>query len=97
MLRWIVIRDLEGFVKKGKTYWQENLRLIIICLIIWFVVSFGFGLLLVEPLNEIRLGGYKLGFWFAQQGSIYTFVALVFWYSYMMNKLDKKFDVQERK
>jgi putative solute:sodium symporter small subunit len=84
-------------VKKEKTYWQENLRLILICLIIWFVVSFGFGLLLVEPLNEIRLGGYKLGFWFAQQGSIYTFVVLVFWYSYKMNKLDKKFDVQEKK
>ena len=84
-------------MKKEKTYWQENLRLILICLAIWFVVSFGFGLLLVDPLNEFRLGGYKLGFWFAQQGSIYTFVALVFWYSYKMNKLDKKFDVKEEK
>ena len=82
------------------SYWQENLRLIFICLVIWFVVSFGFGLLLVEPLNEIRLsaiglGGYKLGFWFAQQGSIYTFVVLIFWYSYQMNKLDKKYHVEE--
>lgn len=76
-------------------YWRENLRLIFICLVIWFVVSFGFGLLLVEPLNEIRLGGYKLGFWFAQQGSIYTFVGLVFWYSYKMNQLDKKYKVEE--
>jgi putative solute:sodium symporter small subunit len=59
------------------------------------VVSFGFGLLLVEPLNEIRLGGYKLGFWFAQQGSIYTFVALIFWYTATMNKLDKKYHVEE--
>ena len=73
-----------------KSYWQENLRLIFICLIIWFIVSFGFGILLVEPLNTIRLGGYKLGFWFAQQGSIYTFMLLIFWYSSQMNKLDKK-------
>jgi len=78
-----------------KTYWQENLRLIMICLAIWFVVSFGFGLLLVEPLNAFRLGGYKLGFWFAQQGSIYTFVGLIFWYSKKMNALDKKHHVEE--
>jgi len=78
-----------------KTYWSENLRLIFICLAIWFVVSYGFGLLLVEPLNAIRLGGYKLGFWFAQQGSIYTFVALIFWYSAKMNQLDKKYNVEE--
>ncbi|MFT5757786.1 MAG: putative solute:sodium symporter small subunit [Alteromonadaceae bacterium] len=78
-----------------QSYWSENLRLIFICLAIWFVVSFGFGLLLVEPLNAIRLGGYKLGFWFAQQGSIYTFVALVFWYTKKMNDLDKKYNVEE--
>jgi putative solute:sodium symporter small subunit len=77
------------------TYWSENLRLILLCLAIWFVVSFGFGLLLVEPLNAIRLGGYKLGFWFAQQGSIYTFVGLVFWYTKKMNELDQKYDVEE--
>ncbi|XPF96421.1 DUF4212 domain-containing protein [Colwellia sp. RE-S-Sl-9] len=77
------------------TYWQENLRLIFISLVIWFVVSFGLGILLVEQLNEFRLGGYKLGFWFAQQGSIYTFVALVFWYSSKMNALDKKYKVEE--
>ncbi|OUS24455.1 hypothetical protein A9Q98_13640 [Thalassotalea sp. 42_200_T64] len=82
-------------MESNQSYWQENLRLILICLVIWFVVSFGFGLLLVEPLNEIRIGGYKLGFWFAQQGSIYTFVGLVFWYSSKMNKLDKKYDVEE--
>lgn len=78
-----------------KTYWGENLRLIFICLTIWFVVSYGFGLLLVEPLNAIRLGGYKLGFWFAQQGSIYTFVGLIFWYGAKMNQLDKKYNVEE--
>ncbi len=77
------------------TYWSENLRLILLCLAIWFVVSFGFGLLLVEPLNAIRLGGYKLGFWFAQQGSIYTFVGLVFWYTKKMNELDQKYDEEE--
>ena len=64
-------------------------------LVIWFVVSFGFGILLVEPLNEIRLGGYKLGFWFAQQGAIYTFVILIFVYVRLMNKLDKEFNVDE--
>ena len=77
-----------------EAYWQENLRLIFICLAIWFVVSFGLGLLLVEPLNEFRLGGYKLGFWFAQQGSIYSFLALIFWYGAKMNKLDKKYHAE---
>ncbi|NQZ25412.1 MAG: DUF4212 domain-containing protein [Colwellia sp.] len=77
-----------------ETYWSENLRLIFICLTIWFIVSFGLGLLLVEPLNEIRLGGYKLGFWFAQQGSIYSFLGLIFWYGAKMNKLDKKYHAE---
>lgn len=82
-------------VESKTSYWQENLRLIFICLAIWFVVSYGFGVLLVEPLNEFRLGGYKLGFWFAQQGSIYTFVGLIFWYTAQMNKLDKKYNVED--
>lgn len=82
-------------MEEKQSYWSENLRLIFISLVIWFVVSFGFGLLLVEPLNEIRIGGYKLGFWFAQQGSIYTFVGLVFWYTKKMNDLDKKYNVEE--
>jgi putative solute:sodium symporter small subunit len=76
-------------------YWKANLRLLTILLIIWFVVSFGFGILLVEPLNAISLGGYKLGFWFAQQGSIYVFLVLIFVYAFAMNQLDKKFDVHE--
>ena len=59
-----------------KTYWSENISLIIKCLAIWFVVSYGFSIIFVEYLNNIRIGGYKLGFWFAQQGSIYTFVAV---------------------
>lgn len=79
----------------SEQYWRENLKLIGICLAIWFFVSFGCGILLVEPLNEIRLGGYKLGFWFAQQGSIYTFVILIFYYTRQMNKLDKKFGIKD--
>ena len=76
-------------------YWQANVRLMIFCLVIWFVVSFGCGLLLVDVLNNFQLGGYKLGFWFAQQGSIYVFLFLVFFYAFRMNQLDKKFGVQE--
>lgn len=83
-------------MENKEAYWQENLRLIFICLAIWFVVSFGLGLLLVEPLNEFRLfgSGYKLGFWFAQQGSIYSFLGLIFWYGAKMNKLDKKYHAE---
>ena len=76
-------------------YWRTNLRYLGILLSIWFFVSYVLGIILVEELNMIRFGGFKLGFWFAQQGSIYTFVALVFWYSAKMNKLDKKYDVEE--
>ncbi len=76
-------------------YWKSNLRLLVFLLVIWFVVSYGFGILLVEPLNAIRLGGVKLGFWFAQQGSIYTFLVLIFVYAFRMNQLDKKYDVHE--
>ncbi len=82
-------------MENKEAYWQENLRLIFICLAIWFAVSFGLGLLLVEPLNEFRLGGYKLGFWFAQQGSIYSFLGLIFWYGAKMNKLDKKYHAED--
>jgi len=64
-------------------------------MVIWFIVSYLFGIILVEPLNNIRIGGYKLGFWFAQQGSIYTFVVLIFFYARRMNKLDREFGVQE--
>ena len=78
-------------------YWKANLRLIALCLAIWFVVSFVFGIILVEPLNNISLGGYKLGFWFAQQGSIYVFVALIFFDANRMGKLDRQHDVHEDK
>jgi putative solute:sodium symporter small subunit len=82
-------------MNKAKEYWKANIQLVVICIAIWFIVSFGFGILLAEPLNGIRLGGYQLGFWFAQQGSIYTFVALIFFYAWRMNILDRKFGVQE--
>jgi putative solute:sodium symporter small subunit len=76
-------------------YWKANLRLLAICLIVWFIVSYGLGIILAEPLNAIHIGGYPLGFWFAQQGSIYTFVALTFFYAWKMGQLDRKFDVHE--
>lgn len=76
-------------------YWKENLRLLTICLTIWFVVSYLFGIILVDVLNQIHLGGYPLGFWFAQQGSIYTFLVLIFYYAKKMNTLDRKYDVHE--
>ncbi|QHJ11816.1 hypothetical protein FX988_02052 [Paraglaciecola mesophila] len=78
-----------------KAYWRENLTLMTKLLLIWFVVSFGFGILLVDLLNQIQLFGFKLGFWFAQQGAIYVFVALIFIYMYKMNQLDKRYGVDE--
>ncbi len=77
------------------SYWQANVRLMIFCLVIWFAVSFGCGILLFDALNTIQLGGYKLGFWFAQQGSIYTFLFLIFFYAARMNSLDRKHGVSE--
>ncbi|MGD8347431.1 MAG: DUF4212 domain-containing protein [Lysobacterales bacterium] len=81
--------------KSGQAYWRANLKLIMLCLVIWFVVSYLFGILLVDQLNAISIGGYQLGFWFAQQGSIYVFVVLIFFYAWRMNKLDRQFDVHE--
>jgi len=76
-------------------YWKENVRLILTLLAVWFVVSYGFGILLVDVLNNINLFGYKLGFWFAQQGSIYCFVILIFYYTKKMTALDRKYGVEE--
>jgi putative solute:sodium symporter small subunit len=78
-----------------KEYWAINIRYVLILISIWFVVSYGFGILLAPTLNDIQIGGFKLGFWFAQQGSIYVFVILIFVYVYLMNKLDIRFGVQE--
>ena len=78
-------------------YWQSNLLILFTLLFIWFLVSFGFGIIWSENLDQIKFGGFKLGFWFAQQGSIYFFVIIIYIYIYLMNKLDKKFysDYQE--
>lgn len=78
-----------------KAYWSENLALLAKLLVVWFVVSFGCGILLVDVLDTIPFFGFKLGFWFAQQGSIYVFVGLIFVYMAQMNKLDKKYGVNE--
>lgn len=80
---------------KAAAYWKENLRYLVILLIIWFAVSYGAGIIFKDALNTIRLGGFKLGFWFAQQGSIYVFVILIFVYVRLMNKLDKKYGYDE--
>ncbi|WP_116366892.1 DUF4212 domain-containing protein [Parahaliea mediterranea] len=79
--------------QQAHQYWRRNLSLMCKLLLVWFAVSYGCGILLVEPLNQIRLGGYKLGFWFAQQGSIYVFVALIFYYARRMAALDREFGV----
>ena len=74
-----------------KTYWHENLKYLSILLFVWFIVSFGFSIIFVDYLDQYRLGGFKLGFWFAQQGSIYIFVIIIFIYVFLMNRLDDKY------
>ena len=74
-----------------KDYWRANLKILIILLSIWFLISFGFGIIFSDFLDQYQIGGFKLGFWFAQQGSIYFFVVLIFIYVHLMNKLDKKY------
>lgn len=76
---------------RPKAYWNENIKYLFILLLIWFLASFGAGILFKNALNEIKIGGFKLGFWFAQQGSMYIFVILIFVYVRLMNKLDKKY------
>ncbi|TDI80100.1 MAG: DUF4212 domain-containing protein [Caldithrix sp.] len=79
-----------------KAYWRMNLTYVGILLIIWFTVSYGFSILFVNQLDQVRFAGFKLGFWFAQQGSIYVFVLLIFVYVFLMNRLDRKFGVAEK-
>jgi putative solute:sodium symporter small subunit len=81
---------------KYRKYWRKNLQYLAILLCIWFVVSYGCGILLVDVLDRIRIGGFGLGFWFAQQGAIYVFVILIFVYVWLMNRLDRKYDVDEK-
>lgn len=80
-----------------KDYWRSNLKILSILLIIWFIVSFGFGILWSDFLDQFQIGGFKLGFWFAQQGSIYFFVILIFVYVFLMNKLDRKYNEDLKK
>lgn len=82
-------KDLKG-------YWRTNVRYLVALLLIWFVVSYGAGIIFAPYLNNFQLGGFPLGFWFAQQGSIYVFVVLIFVYVYLMNRLDRKYDVDEK-
>ena len=81
--------------KNLQEYWQKNLRLLGILLFVWFFVSYGCGIIFADYLNNFKIGGYKLGFWFAQQGAIYVFVILIFVYVNRMNKLDKEYGVDE--
>lgn len=75
----------------AKAYWKENIRYVLILLTIWFLISYGAGIIFKDALDSIKIGGFKLGFWFAQQGAMYVFVVLIFVYVRLMNKLDKKY------
>lgn len=77
--------------KKATAYWRENVKYMVILLSIWFIVSYGAGIILKDWLNQFTMGGFKVGFWFAQQGAIYVFIILIFVYVRLMNKLDKKY------
>ena len=93
----VSIREVDMSDKRASSqaYWKANIRLMTICLIIWAVASFGFGIILRPLLSGISVGGTDLGFWFAQQGSIYVFLILIFYYAIRMNALDREFGVQE--
>lgn len=80
---------------QSHAYWSATLGLLAQVLVIWFLVSFGAGIMFAGPLDTIKLGGYPLGFWFAHQGSIYVFIALIFYYAYKMGQIDRRFDVHE--
>lgn len=81
--------------QSGQAYWKANIRLVIMHMVVWAVVSYGFGILLRPVLDAVPVGGVGLGFWFAQQGAIYVFLVQIFIYAAQMNALDKKFDVHE--
>ncbi|GLT20109.1 hypothetical protein GCM10007938_38920 [Vibrio zhanjiangensis] len=81
--------------ERAKAYWNKNVKLMISLMIIWFFVSFGCGILFVDQLNQFQIGGYKLGFWFAQQGSIYSFLCIIFFYAWKMRQIDREFNVDE--
>lgn len=79
-----------------RKYWKRNLLYLTVLLSIWFAISYGCGIIFVNELNQIRIGGFKLGFWFAQQGAIYGFIIIIFIYTILMNRLDRKYDLDEK-
>jgi putative solute:sodium symporter small subunit len=81
---------------KNDEYWKSNLRIVSSLLLVWFVASFGFGIIFSDMLDQIKVGGFKLGFWFAQQGSIYIFVLIIFIYVWLMKRLDKRLSEKEK-
>jgi putative solute:sodium symporter small subunit len=83
-------------MKNAQDYWRANVSILLKCLVVWFLCSYLFGIIFVDQLNAISIGGYQLGFWFAQQGSIYVFLILIFYYVKRMNRLDREFDVDEQ-
>lgn len=85
----------EETAKPEKAYWSENIRLLSMLMVIWFAVSFGAGILFRDWLDQFSLGGYPLGFWFAQQGSIYIFIGLIYFYSWKIHKIEKKYHVDD--
>ena len=91
----ILDKMIDSHNSKAKVYWKKNLRIVLSLLAVWFFVSFGMGILLVDVLDDFRIFGFKLGFWMAQQGSIFCFVILIFVYVYRMNKLDHQYDMDE--
>ena len=82
---------------KNDEYWKSNLRIVSSLLLVWFIASFGFGIIFSDMLDQIKVGGFKLGFWFAQQGSIYIFVLIIFVYVWLMKRLDKRVSEKEEK
>lgn len=86
---------MDSGSKDRNEYWRKNVRIIVWCMVVWAAVSLGAGVIFAPMLNGIHLGGYPLGFWFAQQGSIYVFIILIFFYAWRMNRLDREFDVHE--
>ena len=81
--------------RKSDQYWRSNIKIVFSLLIVWFIASFGFGILFSDSLDQIKISGFKLGFWFAQQGSIYVFVVIIFLYVWLMKRLDRKLSEEE--
>ena len=97
LLRPPILKEVLMSDNNAQSYWKSNIKIVIALLSVWFFISFGCGILLVDALDNIRFGGFKLGFWIAQQGSIFVFVALIYIYIYFMDKLDAKYNLDSSK